>query len=157
MVELSDEELLRCCGSRRWVERMADRRPFSSAQDLYKQAEDAWWSLEPADWLEAFSHHPRIGDKAALRQKWAGQEQAGAARAPDAVIDALAAGNAEYEKRFNHIFIVCATGKSAEEMLALLRGRLGNRPEEELRVAAGEQAKITRLRLEKLLKEKEKP
>ena len=152
-LSLKPEELLRCCGSRRWVERMTARAPFAGLEDLFKQADEVWWSLEPVRGLEAFSHHPRIGDKEALRQKWAGQEQAGAARASEATLDGLAAGNAEYERRFRHIFIVCATGKSADEMLALLRQRLLNSPEDELRIAAGEQAKITRIRLEKLIKE----
>lgn len=154
MDALSQEELRRCCGSARWVERMAARQPFSGFDDLLKQADEVWWSLEPADWLEAFTHHPRIGDKEALRQKWAAQEQAGAAKAPEAVLDALAEGNAAYETKYGHIFIVCATGKSAPEMLELLRARMNAQPADELRAAAGEQAKITRIRLEKLLKEK---
>jgi 2-oxo-4-hydroxy-4-carboxy-5-ureidoimidazoline decarboxylase len=154
MDALSREELGRCCGSRRWAERMQARQPFADFADLLKQADEVWWSLEPADWLEAFTHHPRIGDKEALRQKWAAQEQAGAARASEAVLDALAAGNAAYEKKYGHIFIVCATGKTAPEMLELLRARMNARPEDELRAAAGEQAKITRIRLEKIFKEK---
>lgn len=154
MDALSAEELKRCCGSSRWAERMSARQPFSGFDDLLKQADEVWWSLEPADWLEAFCQHPRIGDKEALRQKWAAQEQAGAAGAPEAVLDALAEGNAAYEEKYGHIFIVCAAGKTAAELLELLRSRMNARPEEELRAAAGEQAKITRLRLEKLLKEK---
>lgn len=113
--------------------------------------------LESKDWLEAFTHHPRIGDVKNLRQKfastaqWSQDEQKGVHGVPEDVIQALADGNARYEKKFGHIFLVCATGKSAQEMLALLQQRLHNTPETELRVAMQEQAKITRLRLEKLL------
>lgn len=151
------EELARCCGARRWAARMAAGRPFPSKEALAATADSIWAALGPADWREAFARHPRIGDKEALRRKfaatasWTAGEQAAATTASETVLDALAAGNAEYERRFGHIFIVCATGKSAEEMLALLRARLANAPEAELRVAAGEQAKITRIRLEKLL------
>lgn len=150
-------ELERCCGARAWVEAVLAARPFEDKVALFAAAEMAMRRLEARDWLEAFSHHPKIGDKEALRAKfastrqWAAGEQAGAAAADEATLDALARGNAEYERRFGHIFIVCATGKSAAEMLALLRQRLKNPPAEELCLAAGEQAKITRLRLEKLL------
>jgi 2-oxo-4-hydroxy-4-carboxy-5-ureidoimidazoline decarboxylase len=150
-------ELLRaCCGAARWVDAMVGRRPFHTLDALLAEAEDAWWSLEPDDWLEAFAHHPRIGERAGAAPQdargaaWSAGEQAGAAGAAAGVQDALAAANREYEARFGHIYIVCATGKSAEEMLAIARARLANDPETELRVAAGEQAKITRLRLEKL-------
>lgn len=151
------EELTRCCGAKRWVDAMLAARPFADEQALYSAAEKAFEPLGGGDWLEAFSHHPRIGGKDALREKfaatrgWAQGEQSGAAQADEATLDALAQGNADYEKRFGHIFIVCATGKSAAEMLALLRARVDNDPKEELCIAAGEQAKITRLRLQKLL------
>ena len=151
------EALARCCGASRWVAAMAARRPFRDEAALYAAADEVWAGLSPADWREAFAHHPRIGDKEALRarfastRQWAAGEQAGADAAPDDVLEALARGNREYEARFGHIFVVCATGKSAPEMLSLLRERLANEPEHETRVAAGEQAKITRLRLEKLL------
>jgi 2-oxo-4-hydroxy-4-carboxy-5-ureidoimidazoline decarboxylase len=149
--------LLRCCGSRHWAERMAGERPFASARALYERADDMWRAMGRKDHLQAFAAHPRIGDREALRAKfastaaWAEGEQAGAARASNAVLDALADGNRAYEQRFGHIFIVCATGKSAEEMLALLRARLGNEPDDERDIAAEEQRKITRIRLEKLL------
>jgi 2-oxo-4-hydroxy-4-carboxy-5-ureidoimidazoline decarboxylase len=113
--------------------------------------------LDPADWREAFSHHPRIGErKSAVPQSergsaWAAGEQAGVERAHGDVRDALAAANREYERRFGYIYIVFATGKSAEDMLALARQRLSNDPDVELRAAAEEQRKITRLRLDKLL------
>jgi 2-oxo-4-hydroxy-4-carboxy-5-ureidoimidazoline decarboxylase len=159
--DLTAEQLARCCGSKRWVERMLASQPFADAAALLQAADDVWSSLEPAAWLEAFSHHPKIGGKDALREKfaatrtWAQGEQAGVKQADEAVLEALARGNAEYEARFHHIFIVCATGKTAAEMLALLRARLPNTLEEELRIAAAEQAKITRLRLEKLLSQGE--
>ena len=149
----------RCCGSSRWVDGMIAGRPYRDATALLAAAESCWPALGRADWLEAFGHHPRIGDREALRARfattrdWAASEQSAAMAASDAILDALAEANHEYEARFGYIFIVCATGKPADEMLALLRARLGNDPESELRIAAAEQAKITRLRLEKLLTE----
>ena len=136
---------------------MAASRPFADQAGLLAAAEERWGGLSKADFLEAFSHHPRIGGKDALRAKfaqtrdWAQGEQAATSAASEEVIEALARGNDEYEKRFGYIFIVCATGKSAGEMLGLLRARLDNDPERELVIAAAEQAKITALRLKKLL------
>ena len=149
-------ELLRCCGSSRWVEVLLAQRPFTDASSLYAAADSVWWDLEPADWREAFAHHPRIGERDfrarfASTEGWAAGEQAGVAGAPEELLTALAEGNQAYEERFGYIFIVCATGKSAEEMLALLLQRLAHPPQDEIRIAAGEQAKITRIRLEKLL------
>ncbi len=139
---------------------MAGRRPFAGIDALLKAASEFWAGLSPSDWLEAFRHHPRIGDKESLRRKfastgaWASQEQAGTAGADEEVLDELARSNALYEEKFGFIFIVCATGRSAGEMLADLKKRLGNDPEAELRVAAAEQDKIIRLRLLKLLENK---
>ena len=138
-----------CCGSQAWMRRMAGSRPFRDMDDLYDTSDRIWRSLGPEDWLEAFAAHPRIGERGG---RLARQEQAGAANAGKEVLAGLAEGNRQYEDRFGYIFIVCATGKSAEEMLDLLRERLGNDPETELRVAAEEQRKITNLRLEKLLR-----
>jgi len=152
-------KLLACCGSERWAQAMLNLRPFADEADLAAVARRVWEGLAPADWLEAFSHHPRIGGKDALRAKfaatrgWAQGEQAGAAAASEDVLDALARGNAEYEKKFGYIFIVCATGKSAAEMLSILESRLPNEPHKELKIAAAEQAKITEIRLRKLLAE----
>jgi 2-oxo-4-hydroxy-4-carboxy-5-ureidoimidazoline decarboxylase len=148
--------LLRCCGSREWAQGMLARRPFRSAAELFAAAEEFWAGLGRDDWLEAFAVHPRIGDLDALRKKfattadWASHEQAGVAGASDDTVRQLADGNRRYEERFGYIFIVCATGKSAAEMLDILNARLQNTPEQEITVAAAEQAKITRLRLEKL-------
>jgi 2-oxo-4-hydroxy-4-carboxy-5-ureidoimidazoline decarboxylase len=150
------EALTRCCGSHRWVEAMMAQHPYADVETLFRAAEDNWFSLSKEDWLEAFTHHPKIGDLDSLRAKfantrdWAEGEQSGVESAAEEMIQALAAGNQEYEARFGYIFIVCATGKSAEEMLSLLQGRLNNDPDTELRIAAGEQLKITRIRLEKL-------
>jgi 2-oxo-4-hydroxy-4-carboxy-5-ureidoimidazoline decarboxylase len=149
--------LRRCCGAERWARAMAARRPFGDDAALLAAADEVWAAMDRADVLEAFTHHPRIGaDMDALRAKfratadWSAAEQAGAAGASDEVLRALGDGNLRYEAKFGHIFIVCATGKTAAEMLALLEARMPNDPEVELRVAAGEQAKITKIRLEKL-------
>jgi len=147
------EILGRCCGSARWVARMLNRRPFGSLEALLGAAREEWFALPEAEWREAFGHHPRIGDREALRRRFGAsgelskKEQAGVDAAPDAVIDALAAANHEYVARFGYIFIVCATGLAAEDMLDRLRRRLQNDPADELRIAAEEHAKITELRL----------
>jgi 2-oxo-4-hydroxy-4-carboxy-5-ureidoimidazoline decarboxylase len=149
--------LERCCGASVWVDQVCAHRPYVSREALLDASDAAFAKLRRDDWLEAFLHHPRIGDGTALRDRfaataaWAGEEQKGAALADEATLQALADGNAAYDARFGHIFIVCATGKSAAEMLALLSERLGNDPADELRVAAKEQRKITALRLEKLI------
>jgi 2-oxo-4-hydroxy-4-carboxy-5-ureidoimidazoline decarboxylase len=145
-----------CCGTSAWVQGMTVRRPFGTLPVLLQSADELWWSLRPDDWREAFDHHPRIGgDAAAATQTerakaWSSEEQHGASAASAQVRQALAEGNREYERRFGHIYLVCATGRSADELLGMLRARLTNDPATELRIAAGEQAKITRLRLEKM-------
>ncbi len=153
------ERLTHCCGAMNWVLQMRAQRPFANVEALFRAANACWWALAPADWLEAFRHHPQIGDLASLRtrfaatQAWAANEQAGTATASEAILAQLATGNAAYEQKFGYIFIVCATGKSAREMLDLLEARLPNPPEAELRIAAEEQRKITQIRLQKLLEE----
>jgi OHCU decarboxylase len=150
----AEAAFLACCGSRTWAGRMTEGRPYRDPGHLFETADRVWWSLGRADWLEAFAAHPRIGEKKAADDRsgrWSAQEQAGAAGAEAAVLAELAEANRTYAERFGHIFIVCATGKSAGEMLGLLRARLGNDPATELGVAAEEQRKITRLRLEKWL------
>jgi 2-oxo-4-hydroxy-4-carboxy-5-ureidoimidazoline decarboxylase len=155
--EEAEAEFMRCCGSRTWAKEMTRLRPYKTSASLYATADRTWLSIAEHDWLEAFSHHPRIGDGAALEKRfastaeWASNEQKGTAGAPRAVLDRLKQLNQEYEKKFPHVFLICATGKSAEEMLANLESRIGNDPKRELTLASGEQMKITRLRLEKLL------
>ncbi|MBD2721747.1 2-oxo-4-hydroxy-4-carboxy-5-ureidoimidazoline decarboxylase [Hymenobacter armeniacus] len=152
------EALQKCCGSTAWVENMVALFPIADAETLLHEATNQWNKLSEADWREAFTHHSKIGgDVAALREKfastsqWAEGEQASVKQASQATLEALAAGNAEYEQKFGYIFIVCATGKTADEMLALLQARMPNSPENEILIAAGEQDKITRIRLKKLL------
>lgn len=156
----SDEaaaELLKCCGSSRWARAVASRRPFGSADELMRAADEVWWSLGAADWLEAFSRHPKIGERKAAagqsRQEsaWSAGEQSKMTEADDAAREEMARLNRVYAEKFGHIFIVCATGRTPAEMLALLRARLTNDAETEIRVAAEEQRRITRLRLQKLL------
>lgn len=145
----AEGELIQVCGSRAWVRGMLGRRPFGDRDRLMRAASEVWWSLDQTDWREAFDAHPKIG--ATPTSVWSAQEQSGMRVAGARVAIELEEANQEYLARFGYIFIVCASGKSAEEMLAILRSRLSNLPEHEIRVAAEEQAKITSLRLEKLL------
>jgi OHCU decarboxylase len=149
--------LLACCGSLSWAQRMVAARPFADVASLLATADHIWWELRPTDWLEAFASHPRIGErKAATPQSsqaaaWSAQEQAGTQSPADEVRAALVAANRAYQERFGYIYIVCATGKTSEEMLALCQQRLRNDYETELQIAAEEQRKITALRLRKLM------
>jgi OHCU decarboxylase len=147
--------LLDCCGCTRWAARVSAQRPFSDLKTLWEAADHHWRNLDREDWLEAFSHHPQIGEKAAMgsvsHRRWAEGEQAGARVAVGDVKTRMAEGNRSYYDKFGYIYIVCATGKSAEEMLALLEQRLQNDPARELPVAAEQQRQITRLRLQKLI------
>jgi 2-oxo-4-hydroxy-4-carboxy-5-ureidoimidazoline decarboxylase len=151
------EELTKCCGSSAWVNRMLPFVPADDMIELLEDAEEEWGKCSEDDWKEAFGHHPKIGDVESLTKKfastaqWASGEQSAVNIASKETIEALAEGNRLYEEKFGYIFIVCATGKSAEEMLMLLRSRLNNNPEEEILIAADEQNKITKLRIEKLL------
>ena len=151
--------LLRCCGSQRWAREMTKKRPYSSVSSLMSLADATWAALDRSDWLQAFSAHPRIGSqrdvdaKSAATKQWSQQEQSGTSSADDETKRAIAQANADYEQKFGRIYLVCATGKSARELLDLCRARLGNDADAELSVAAEEQRKITRLRLEKLLRE----
>lgn len=189
----AEEELLGCCGSRGWAQRMAASRPFGSDVELAEEADRVWRDLSETDWLEAFAAHPRIGDAGtdpadlpppqpsqttqmgtttemgtdlfngseqkidlspfSRSREWSRQEQATATSASPETLANLADANRAYEERFGRIFIVCASGKNAGEMLRLLESRLGNDSETELAIAAEEQRKITRLRLQKLLGE----
>jgi OHCU decarboxylase len=153
----AENELLKCCGSRNWARQMADGRPFRNLDHLIESANRVWWALKPHDWLEAFHSHPKIGENKAAAatsteaQKWSEAEQSGTQGSAPETMQALADLNRKYEEKFGYIFIVCATGKSSEEMLEILRERMNNVPEDELRIAAAEQAKITHLRLTKLI------
>jgi OHCU decarboxylase len=155
--EEAAKELLQCCGSKRWAQEMVKRRPYQSPETLVKTADDIWWSLQPVDWLEAFRSHPKIGEKKATEsvstqaRAWSGQEQAGTSNAAQETVDSLATLNRAYEQKFGFIFIICATGKTSEEMLLALRERLEHDPAAEPRIAATEQSKITELRLKKLI------
>jgi 2-oxo-4-hydroxy-4-carboxy-5-ureidoimidazoline decarboxylase len=158
------EELTKCCGSSAWVNKMLPFFPADDLVELLEDAEEQWYKCSEEDWKEAFTHHPKIGDveslsdgllsekkKFASTAQWASGEQSGVNTASQKTIEVLAEDNKRYEKKFGYIFIVCATGKSAEEMLEILRSRLPNDPKEEIEIAADEQNKITKLRLEKLL------
>lgn len=151
------EALTRCCGSQRWVSEMTARRPFESTPALFEAAKAVWQALDRDDYLEAFAHHPRIGDdlselakRFARTASMAAREQAKVAHGDHKTLSALRDLNQRYFERFGYIFIVCATGKSALEMLDLLRTRLDNDPMRELAIAADEQSKITALRLAQL-------
>jgi len=146
--ESAERELLQCCASARWAKMMAELRPFENAPAMADSADGIWRSLDATDWQEAFAAHPRIGSHAT---GWAGHEQSRAREATDDDRARLAEGNRQYEMRFGYIFIVCAEGKTAGEMLDLLEKRLQNEPAEELAMAAEEQRKITRVRLAKLV------
>jgi allantoicase len=155
--EEAAKELRQCCGSRRWADQMSNARPYATLETLIAHADRVWWSLTPADWLEAFRSHPKIGEKkagdkvSAQSQQWSGQEQAGVSSASQAAVESLSDLNRAYEQKFGFIFIICATGKTSEEMLAALQQRLQHDSDTELRLAAIEQSKITELRLKKLL------
>jgi OHCU decarboxylase len=158
--ELPEEELrksfLDCCGSQAWVEQMLAQRPFAGIEKLLDSADRLWSALEEEDWLEAFRHHPPIGAKKASAKQsrkakgWSSGEQSRAQSASPETLAQLAAANQEYFAKFGNVFLICASGKSAEEILETLRARLPNDAPTETRIAAEEQRKITRLRLEKL-------
>ena len=145
-------QLMECCGSLKWVERMMKEFPFKSEKNLVDASARIWYDeCTESDWRESFTHHPKIGDVKSLTEKFAGMEQAGVAVATMETIEALAQANTDYENKHGFIFIVCATGKSANEMLELLMDRLKNTAEEELHIAMGEQQKISIIRFKKLL------
>jgi OHCU decarboxylase len=151
----AESTLMDCCGSARWAASVALRRPYATSEALEKAADSIWWNLDRGDWLEAFSHHPQIGDKPASgsesARQWAEGEQTGARAATEDVKARLARANRAYFEKFGYIYIVCATGKTAEGMLAILNQRLQNDPPSEISIAAEQQRLITRIRLEKLL------
>jgi 2-oxo-4-hydroxy-4-carboxy-5-ureidoimidazoline decarboxylase len=149
--------VLSCCGSTRWAETLAHSRPISDETALLHRAEEIWWQLDEADWLEAFAAHPRIGERKAPKEAtsqsaaWSVTEQSGVIHEDSAILSALADGNRRYEERFGRIYIVCATGKTAHEMLVILNRRLANDDKSELRESAEQQRQITAIRLRKWL------
>jgi allantoicase len=151
------QALLDCCGSLRWADEMLRRMPFADLPYVLDSADQAWAALGETDWLDAFRHHPAIGAKkaekaqSATAKRWSKGEQSVAQSATPQTLEALARENEKYQAKFGHVFLICATGKTSEEILASLRQRLSNEPAKELRIAAEEQRKITRIRLEKLL------
>ena len=148
------EHLFACCSSTKWTSAMMVHFPFASEKAMVDLAAKIWYDeCSETDWRESFTHHPKIGDVKSLTEKFAGKEQAGVAIASSETIANLAEANTDYETNFGFIFIVCATGKSADEMLQLLLDRLKNTSEEELHIAMGEQQKITLIRFKKLLTE----
>lgn len=155
--EIVETQFLNCCGSQRWARMMAYARPFSDVSTLLHKAQQIWQNLNTQDWLEAFESHPKIGNREAASKQseksaeWSKSEQSGTQTADETVLNELAEANRLYEDKFGFIFIVCATGKSAEEMLEICRERLTNEVDAEIRIAAEEQGKITEIRLRKLL------
>lgn len=146
-----------CCGSKNWVNKMISSRPFKSKNEAIEISDLIWNSISKNDWLEAFEHHPKIGDINSLKEKYssarklAESEQAGVKDSSIDTLSEIAKYNADYLKKFGYIFIVCATGKSADEMLLIIKERINNDPETEIKIAMKEQSKITKLRLEKIL------
>ena len=153
--ELEDGEAVRnlysCFASQSWAERVAAGRPYANFASLWDACEMAWSGLAPADWLDAFKAHPRIGEKGGHAPGSSEREQSGVQGAPKATMDALAEENGRYEARFGHVFLISAAGRTAGEILAALRGRMSNDPATEIEVAAAEHRQITRLRLERML------
>ncbi len=159
--EMSDHEvafkLAACCGASKWVSGMLARRPFGSRDGLFTASEAVAATLSQDDWLEAFSHHPRIGQRisnavvSTTAESWSTGEQSAVTTASSEIRAQLADANAEYEHRFGFIFIISASGRNADEILAALRQRLSNQMANEIKIAAAEQRKITRLRLERLI------
>ena len=153
------ESMLACCGAKRWAAGMVSLRPIESVGMLSERADAIWSSMQEPDLLEAFSCHPRIGERkpaahaGAQSSAWSKQEQAQAGAANENVLAEIAAGNLRYEELFGFTYIVCATGKSAEEMLSILNRRLASTRDAELREAAEQQRQIMQIRLGKWLVE----
>jgi 2-oxo-4-hydroxy-4-carboxy-5-ureidoimidazoline decarboxylase len=148
---------LQCCSAPRWATAMAGQRPYRLRSEVLQAAADTWQEMQYADFMAAFDGHPKIGDPASLKEKYrntlatASSEQSAVDVAPDQILDDLAEYNQMYEKRFGYIFIVCATGKSAQEMLAIIKARINNDPASELEIAAAEQANISGIRINNMI------
>ena len=154
----ASKAILACCGAKRWAAAMAAARPITSIDELRITADRTWSQMTEPDWLEAFACHPRIGERKAAHTtpkstSWSSQEQSSTATAASAILEEIAAGNQHYEELFGFTYIVCATGKSAKEMLAILKRRLNSDRATELREAAEQQRQITQIRLQKWLAE----
>jgi 2-oxo-4-hydroxy-4-carboxy-5-ureidoimidazoline decarboxylase len=158
-LDAAEDEILPCCGSKAWAHRMAAQRPLGDEMSVLSAADRNWRNLGETDWKEAFRSHPRIGETRAEQPSharsaaWSAQEQREATAGGDIVKIALTEANREYERRFNRIFIVCASGKSAREILEILQRRLENDPETELLEAAEQQRQIMHLRIKRWLGE----
>ena len=155
--EQAHQEFYKCCACHRLCEELSEARPFKDEKDLLSKADSLWKNYSKSEFLEAFRGHSKIGDLDSLKKKyantrqWSQQEQSGMKAVDDQTLMELMNLNNDYENRFGFIFIVCATGKSASEMLSILKSRIDNNANKELHIAANEQAKITKIRLEKLL------
>jgi 2-oxo-4-hydroxy-4-carboxy-5-ureidoimidazoline decarboxylase len=155
--EAAWQEILPCCGSKAWAEGMVSRRPLLGNATLLAVSDETWRGLAESQWMEAFRSHPRIGESGAQQSAgtqaaaWSAQEQGRVVAASEAVRIALAEANREYERRFGHIFIVCARGKSGPEILEILRRRLQNDRKTELGEAAEQQRQIIQIRLQEWL------
>jgi 2-oxo-4-hydroxy-4-carboxy-5-ureidoimidazoline decarboxylase len=148
--------LLSCCAAQRWVRAVTAQRPYSCEQTLFAAADSVWATMQEPDWMEAFRAHPRIGERkpahaSAQSTAWSRQEQSSTNTAQARTLAKLTEGNARYEELFGFTYIVCATGKSAEEMLGILRRRLNGDRQSELREAAEQQRQIMQIRLRKWL------
>ena len=150
------ELLFQCCGCTAWADQLLQEFPYNSIDELKHKSDNIWFSCDESSWLEAFTHHPKIGDLKSLEEKFASTkqlasaEQSGVAQAAPDTLKQLRNANILYEEKFGYIFIVCATGKSASEMLLLLQQRLKHDRSDELKVAITEQNKITHLRINKI-------
>ena len=149
-------EVLPCCGSHAWAKGLVARRPFASADELFTVSDQIWWNLQEPDWQQAFDNYPRIGQQhapiaTAESLKWSSEEQRTATSSDEQVKTALANANRRYEDKFGRIFIVCASGRSASEILGILERRMENSPDAELKEAAEQQRQITQLRLRRWL------
>ena len=158
--EAASEAVLPCCGSHAWALGLASRRPLSTLPELLAASDAAWWSLTEADWQQAFDSHPRIGEQHAVGATetslaWSAGEQHAADLSDATAKEVLAEGNRAYEAKFGRIFIVCATGRTAQEMITILSRRMHNTPEAELHETAEQQREITHIRLRKWLAQHE--
>jgi OHCU decarboxylase len=147
----AERNLLACCGSRSWAMAVAAQRPYGDVPALMDAADEVWADLSTSDWLEAFAAHPRVGESGGHSPDSSRVEQSRVMGAGDETLAALAEENRQYEARFGHVFLISAAGRTADDVLAVLRQRMNNDPATEVKVAAREQSKITRLRLERML------